>query len=196
MRALFARSRRNQAKVDIVKNCSHHAVLVLAVLGLPACASTARVAPVSAQASGAALLPVLIRQTIRTDMTMQALLMGRLHLDPHGCLRGDSDEGPIIIWHHDTGIERAPDGRIRIADNTTGNAVHVGDEIALSGGYRAGPVSNVTEPVPQACQPPKRFFIAGRVMSEAQRQDMLGRQRSQPAAALPGSSAPEPTVRR
>ena len=64
---------------------------------------------------------------------------------------------------------RTPDGRIRIADNTTGNAVHVGDEIALSGGYRAGPVTNITEPVPQGCQPPRRFFIVGRVMSEAQR---------------------------
>lgn len=179
-----------------MKICSHHAVLILALLGLPACASTARVTPVSAQASGAAPLPVLIRQTIRTEMTMQALFMGRLHLDPPGCLRGDNDEGPIIVWHHDTGIERAPDGRIRITDSTTGNAVHVGDEIALSGGYRAGPVSNVTEPVPQGCQPPKRFFIAGRVMSEAQRQDLLARQRRQPAAPLPAGAAPEPAVQR
>ena len=179
-----------------MKICSHHAVLVLAILGLPACASTARVSPVSAQASGAAPLPVLIRQTIRTEMTMQALFMGRLHLNRHGCLRGDSDEGPIIVWHHDTGIERTPDGRTRITDSTTGNAVHVGDEIALSGGYRAGPLSNVTEPVPEPCRTPKRFFIAGRVMSEAQRQDILARQRRQPAAPLPVGAPPAPTVRR
>ena len=174
--------------------CSHRAVLALAVLALPGCASAARVAPVGAQVSDAALLPVLIRQNIRTEMTMQALFMGRLHLDPHGCLRGGSDDGPIIVWHHDTDIERAPDGRIRITDRTTGNAVHVGDEIALSGGYRAGPLSNVTEPVPQACQPPKRFFIAGRVMSEAQRQDILQRQRRQSAAPLPVGAASEPAV--
>ena len=179
-----------------MKNNTQHAALVLAVLGLPACAPAARVAPVSAQASDATPLPALIRSTIRTEMTMQARFMGRLHLDPHGCLRGGSDEGPIIVWHHDTGIERAPDGRIRIADSTTGNAVHVGDEIALSGGYRAGPVSNVSEPMPQACQPPKRFFIAARVMSEAQRQDMLQRQRRQPLAPSPVGAAPEPTVRR
>ena len=179
-----------------MKNNTQHAALVLAVLGLPACAPAARVAPVSAQASDATPLPVLIRSTLRTEMTMQALFMGRLHLDPHGCLRGGSDEGPIIVWHHDTGIERAPDGRIRIADSTTGNAVHVGDEIALSGGYRAGPIGNVTEPVPQACQPPKRFFIAGRVMSEAQRQDMLQRQHRQPQAPLPTSAPAAPTVRR
>ena len=179
-----------------MKIASHHAVLVLAVLGLPACAPAARVAPVSAQAGDAAPLPALIRSTIRTEMTMQALFMGRLHLDPHGCLRGGSDDGPIIVWHHDTAIARAPDGRIRIADNATGNAVHVGDGIALSGGYRPGPISNVTEPVPQACKPPKRFFIAGRVMSEAQRQDVLQRQHRRPSVPLPAGAPAAPTVRR
>jgi hypothetical protein len=65
---------------------------------------------------------------------------------------------------------------------TMGNVVHVGDDIALSGGYRPGPATNVTEPVPRACQPQSRFFIAGRVMSEAQRQDMLKRERERPMA--------------
>lgn len=40
--------------------------------------------------------------------------MGRLHLDADGCLRGDNENGPIIIWRHETRIERAADGRIRI----------------------------------------------------------------------------------
>lgn len=129
--------------------------------------------------------PVLIRQDMRTEHTMQALFMGRLHLDGNGCLRGNNGAGPIIIWHHDTFMERESGDRIRIADSATGNAVYVGEEIALSGGYRAGPVINVTEPVPEACQSQNHYFVAGRVMSEAQRQDILERQRNRPIAASP-----------
>lgn len=154
--------------------------LRLAVPGLAACATKTDSSAAAAQVADVAQLPVLVRQNVPHELTMQALFMGRLHLDANGCLRGGYDVGPIIVWHHDTRIERAPDGRIRITDTMTGNAVHVGEEIALSGGYRAGPVANVTEPVPQACQPQRRFFIAGRVMSETQRQDLLERQRNRP----------------
>jgi hypothetical protein len=174
-----------------MKICSGHAALFLAVLGMSACTIRSDSSAATSQAADAARLPVLVRQSVRNELTMQALFMGRLHLDANGCLRGDNDAGPIILWHHDTRIERASDGRIRIADATTGNAVHVGDEIALSGGYRAGPATNVIEPVPQACQPGSRFFVAGRVMNEAQRQDMVKRQRNRPTfPSLQDDAAP------
>lgn len=172
------------------KTHSPHVTLSLAVLGLSACTNIEG-STAAAQAAEAAQLPVLVRQNVRNDMTLQALFMGRLHLDPNGCLRGENDAGPIIIWHHDTRIERAPDGRVRIADTTTGNAVYVGDEIALSGGYRAGPATNIAEPVPRACQSQSRFFVAGPIMSEAQRQDLLERQRNRIIAPSPPAGRQE-----
>jgi hypothetical protein len=162
-----------------------HVVLFLAVPGMAACTTKTDGPAVATPAAKSTQLPILIRQNLRNEMTLQALFMGRLHLDANGCLRAGDEVGPIIIWHHDTRIERAPDGRIRVNDPLTGNAVHIGDEIALSGGYRAGPATSVTEPVPQSCQPQNRVFVAGRVVSEAQRQDMLARQRNRPIAPLP-----------
>jgi hypothetical protein len=157
------------------------ATICWAALSISAC--EARSEP--SAASKSPQLPVLVRQSMQNEVTLQALFMGRLHLDGNGCLRGDNDAGPIIIWHYDTRIERASDGGIRIVDTKKGNAVRLGDEIALSGGYRAGPASNVTEPVPQACQPQDRVFVAGPVMSEAQRQDLLKRQRNRPTVPSP-----------
>jgi hypothetical protein len=161
-----------------------HVVLFLAVPGIAACTTKTDGHIVAAPAAKRAPLPALIRQNLRNEMTLQALFMGRLHLDANGCLRAGDEAGPIIIWHHDTRIERAPDGRIRVDDALTGNAVHVGDEIALSGGYRAGPATTVTEPVPQSCEPQSRIFVAGRVMSEAERRDILERQRNRPVVPL------------
>jgi hypothetical protein len=175
------------------KRNSRYLAGCLAVLAMTACTPESNTPADAAPSADAAPLPVLVRQSVRNEQTLQALFMGRLHLDANGCLRGDNDAGPIIIWHHDTRIERGPDGRIRISDPTTGNAVHVGDEIALTGGYRAGPVTNVTEPVPAACQAQSRFFVAGPVMSEAQRQDLLERQRNQPV--VPSPSAANDTTR-
>jgi hypothetical protein len=169
----------------MMKISLRHVVLFLAVPGIAACTTKTDGPAGATPATKGAQLPILIRQNLRNEMTLQALFMGRLHLDANGCLRAGDEAGPIIIWHHDTRIERAPDGRIRVNDPLTGNAVHIGDEIALSGGYRAGPAANVTEPVPQSCQPQSRFFVAGRVMSEAQRQDILARQRNRPFAPIP-----------
>jgi hypothetical protein len=169
---------------------SHHMALCLAVLGISACTANWETWAATAAAADAAQLPVLVRQSVRNQQTLQALFLGRLHLDANGCLRGENDAGPIIIWHHDTSIERAPDGRIRIVDTKTGNAFNVGEEIALSGGHRAGPASNVTEPVPPACHPQDRVFIAGPVMSEVQRQDLLERQRNRPLVPPPSGAKP------
>ena len=159
-----------------------HIVPCFALLSMPACATSPDAA---GRSTDAAPLPVLVRQAVPTGATLQALLLGRLHLDADGCLRGNNETGPIIIWRHETRIERAADGRIRIYDPSTGNSVHVGDEIALSGGYRAGPATNVTEPVPPACAQQSRVFVAGPVMSEAQRQALLARQPRRPGDASP-----------
>lgn len=167
------------------KNCSNRLALSLAALGTPTCTTGTASPAAAAQATGAKQTPFLVRHSMRNETTMQALFLGRLHADVNGCLRAGNATGPIIIWYRDTRIERMRDGRVRIIDTTTGNAVHVGDEIALSGSYRAGPVTNITEPVPQACRPQSRFFVAGRVMSEAQRRDILERQRNRSRAPSP-----------
>lgn len=167
-----------------------HLALGLAVQGTAACTTVPHMSAAAAPVD-AAQLPVLVRQSARNAMALQALFLGRLHLDANGCLRAGNEVGPIIIWHHDTRIERAPDGRIRIVDATSGVGVEVGDEIALSGGYRAGTVTNVTEPVPRACQPQSRFFVAGPIMSEAQRQDLLERQRNRTIAPPPPVTMPK-----
>jgi hypothetical protein len=171
--------------------CSGPIALGLGFLGMSACAIKTD-SPAAAAQADAARLPVLVRQSVRNEQTLQALFMGRLHLDTQGCLRGDNDAGPIIIWHHDTRMVRAPDGRIRIVDIATGNGVYVGDDIALSGGYRTAPATNVTEPVPGSCLPQSRFFVAGRVMSEDQREDIMRRQHNRPIAPSASTKTVEP----
>ena len=125
---------------------------------------------------------------------MQALFLGRLQLDADGCLRGGGEAGPFIIWHHDTRIDRAADGRVQIVDTTTGNSVKVGDEIALSGGniseVRA---ADLTAPVPETCRTGGGYFLAGSVMSEAQRLGITERQRNRPRVPSP-PEAKKPTV--
>ncbi len=128
------------------------------VLTLCACSDVS----VGTAAEPVADLPILVRNSIRSDLTMQARARGRLHLDPHGCLRIGGDDGPFVIWHHDSRIERSSDGRIRIIDGFTGNAACVGDEIAMAGGvgnlvppvsadHKPVMLTNITEPIPEAC---------------------------------------------
>lgn len=77
-----------------MKICSGHAALFLAVLGMSGCTIRSDSLAATSQAADAAQLPVLVRQSVRTELTMQALFMGRLHLDANGCLRGGNDAGP------------------------------------------------------------------------------------------------------
>ena len=124
-------------------------------------------------------LPVFVRNSVRTDVALEALAQGKLVVDRHGCLRIGGAEGPFVIWHHDSRIERTDDGRIKITDGYSGNTAYVGDEVAMGGGQgnrvppatggRAEAPSNVTEPIPAACASGE-IWTAGRLMTEAERQ--------------------------
>jgi hypothetical protein len=87
---------------------SPRAALCLAILGMSACTTTTNISTAAALAEDAAQLPALVRQSERNQQTLQALFMGRLHLDSNGCLRGDSDVGPIIIWHPTPALDGLP----------------------------------------------------------------------------------------
>lgn len=118
-------------------------------------------------------MPPLVRSSIRSNVSLQALAQGRLHLDPGGCLRIGAD-GPFIIWPHDSRISRTGDGRVQVIDGASANAIHVGEEFAIAGaGVDAAP-SQLTQPVPPACANGK-FWLAGPVMDEADRLAMLSR---------------------
>lgn len=124
-------------------------------------------------------LPVFVRSSIRSNLELEALAKGRLEIDKNGCLRIGGANGPFVIWHHDSRIERTGDGRIRITDGYSGNTAYVGDEIAMGGGVgnRVPPASgprlevptNTTVPIPAACAAGE-IWIAGRLMTEAERQ--------------------------
>lgn len=160
--------------------------LCLVVPALSACATLTGTSATAARPADLPSLPLLIRQSVRAEVSLQALFLGRLHLDAHGCLRGGDEAGPLIIWHHDTRIDRAADGRVRIVDTTTGNAGHVGDEIALSGGQTSEVLTASTVPqIPQVCRTPRGYFIAGSIMSETERQRILERQRNGPTVPSP-----------
>ncbi len=161
------------------------------VLSLCACSDVS----VGTAAEPVADLPVLVRNSVRSDLTMQALARGTLHLDPHDCLRIGGDDGPFVIWHHESRIERNSDGRIRIIDGFTGNAAYIGDEIAMAGGQgnHVPPTSadhkpvmptNITEPIPEACASGEIWW-AGNLMSEAERQEMLARERNRAPVPVP-----------
>lgn len=127
--------------------------------------------------------PVLIRRGERTFAAHQALIRGHLVLDAHGCLRV-GDGGPLVIWHHDSAVERLPDGRIRITDGFTGNVAHVGDEIALGGSGGPHAPSAVIPAIPDACAGGE-YWMAGQLMSETERLEMLERERNRVPVPLP-----------
>lgn len=169
--------------------------LCLALPAISACATEADTTANAVRPAELPSLPVLIRQSARAEVSLQALFLGRLHLDADGCLRGENEAGPLIIWHHDTQIDRAADGRVRIVDTTTGNAVHVGDEIALPGGQTSEVLpASVTPQIPQACQTRAGYFIAGSIMGEAEHQRILERQRNPMTVPAPPAAkgAPRP----
>jgi hypothetical protein len=99
------------------------------------------------------VLPYFARATQPYDESLSALAIAELRIDENNCLRhGDA----VVLWHHDTVAEAAEDGRIRITDGYTGNAVHVGESIAMGGGGGSEISSwdgmNVAQPAPpDAC---------------------------------------------
>lgn len=153
-------------------------------LALSACSDVA----VATTADSFADLPVLVRNSVRNDLAMEALARGRLHLDRHGCIRIGGDDGPFVIWHHDSRIERTDDGQIKITDGFTGNSAYVGDEIAMGGGignlvppastdHKPVMPTNITEPIPEACASGEIWW-AGNLMTEAERLELLERERT------------------
>lgn len=151
-------------------------VAVLSLLLLQGCTPSGDSA---SSASARKELPVFVRSNVRNALELEALARGRLEIDKNGCLRIGGADGPFVIWHHDSRIERTDDGRIRITDGYSGNTAYVGDEIAMGGGVgnRVPPASggrqdvptNTTEPIPEACAAGE-IWIAGRLMTEAERQ--------------------------
>ena len=155
---------------------------LLSIMALSACAESGSEHTADDSVSDA--LPVFVRNNVRSDLELEALAKGRLEIDRNGCLRIGGEDGPFVIWHHDSRIERTDDGRIKITDGYSGNTAYVGDEIAMGGGVgnrvppaTGGPAeipANVTEPVPEACASGEIWW-AGRLMTEAERQRLLGR---------------------
>ncbi len=113
--------------------------ICLLVPAMSACATSSDISAAPANETNAAALPALIRQNVPTEMTMQALSWVDCIQTRRDVCAVTTTAGLSSLWHHDTRIDRGPDGRIQIADTVTGNHVHVGDDIALSGGYRAAP---------------------------------------------------------
>lgn len=137
--------------------------------------------PDSTPGDSATALPVFVRNSVRSNLELEALAQGRLHIDRNGCLRIGGEKGAFVIWHHDSRLERSPDGRIRITDGYSGNSAYVGDEVAMGGGVQNRVPSatgekpaipaNVTEAIPAACATGEIWW-AGRLMSEAERQKL------------------------
>lgn len=121
-------------------------------------------------------LPVLIASNVRSDASLQALAQGRLHLDPQGCLRIGED-GPFVIWPFGSRISRAADGRVQVIDGASGNAVRLGEDFAVAGAGVDLLPPQLTHPIPPPCAQ-GRFWLAGPVMSEADRLAMRLRQAS------------------
>ncbi len=152
-------------------------IMALTLLALAGCTEDTGAAEAGKDVPEA--VPVFVRNSVRTDVALEALMQGKLVVDRNGCLRIGGAEGPFVIWHHDSRIERTEDGRIKITDGYSGNTAYVGDEIAMGGGQgnrvppatggRAEVPSNVTEPIPAACAAGE-IWTAGRLMTEAERQ--------------------------
>lgn len=131
-------------------------------------------------------LPVLVRNSIRPEASLQALAHGRLQLDPGGCLR-IGEGGPFVIWPRDSRISRTEDGRAQVIDGLSGNAVRVGEEFAVAGAGVAVAPTQLTQPVPPACTNGE-YWLAGPVLDEVDRLAMFDRAEKTRA----GRGAPAP----
>lgn len=118
-------------------------------------------------------LPVLVRSSIRTNASLQALAQGPLHLDPAGCLR-IGEGGPLVIWPYDSRISRTAEGRVQVTDGMSGNVIGVGQEFAVAGAGVDIPPTALRDPIPPACAT-ARFWLAGPVMGEADRLSIANR---------------------
>ena len=94
---------------------------------------------------------IFIKQSPETKTYMLSLTGGKLHLDPHGCIRLNSDTSPFIIWASSSELEYTSDGRISITNKFNNHKVFVGDEIRLGGGQYPTKPQSITSPIPNVC---------------------------------------------
>lgn len=92
-----------------------------------------------------------IKQSPEVKTYMLSLAGGKLHLDPHGCIRLDSDTSPFIIWANSSEFEYTNDGRISITNKFNNHKVFIGDEIRLGGGQYPTKPQSITSPIPDVC---------------------------------------------
>jgi len=90
---------------------------------------------------------IFIKQSPGTKTYMLSLTGGKLHLDPHGCIRLNSDNSPFIIWANSSELEYTNDGRISITNKFNNHKVFIGDEIRLGGGM----YSTKLQSIPDVC---------------------------------------------
>ena len=164
-------------------------LVLTASAGLAACSGgpgTPHETGVDAAADADAGLPVLVTVTRYPDEWLSNLARAPLQLDDSGCLRFG---GHYAIWHPDSRIERAPDGRIAIVEGVAGQTVHVGEEIGTSGVEQVAPPppEGLDVPVPPACAR-GTFFVLGPIVTAAQLREQDRRQ----ATRIP---VPAPPVR-
>jgi len=150
---------------------------------LAACSSNVD-APAGTSGDRPTAQPLLIRNAERATVAHQALIEGRLHADPAGCLRIGDDSGPLIVWHHDSRLEQGADGRGQVIDGFTGHAASIGDDIALGGSGGPDAPARVIPEIPAACATGD-YWMAGELMSAAQSQALRQRQADQPPPGPP-----------
>lgn len=90
---------------------------------------------------------IFIKQSPEVKTYMLSMTGGKLHLDPHGCIRLNSDNDPFIIWANSSELEYTNDGRISITNKFNNQKVFIGDEIRLGGGM----YSTEPQPIPDVC---------------------------------------------
>ncbi|MBW3559875.1 MAG: hypothetical protein KY449_08925 [Proteobacteria bacterium] len=115
---------------------------LLAALPVVACGAAG--GPAKPEAPGfVASGPVhFLQETQREDTSKSALNQGVLTLDAAGCLRVGRG-GPLLVWPAHAALDLTQAGKVRVFDRRTGEAVRVGEAVALAGGElsAAGPAS-------------------------------------------------------
>ncbi|APV37776.1 hypothetical protein BEN76_17115 (plasmid) [Acinetobacter soli] len=82
---------------------------------------------------------------------MMSLAGGKLYLDPHGCIRLNSDSSPFIIWANSSELEYTSEGRVSITNKYNNHKVFIGDDIRIGGGQYYTKPKSITTPIPDAC---------------------------------------------
>lgn len=130
-------------------------------------------------------MPVLVKRNDHPDSYLSNLVEGRLFVDENGCVRF-GERGSLVIWHPDTQISHAPDGRIQIIDGVTGKAVHVGEEIGTSGVHSEASLdpARLLKPAPEDCTSGPHIF-AGPIVTEAELHALHERWRNRKPVPVP-----------